>query len=425
MKRQIILYLFFFLANVYTKAQINDVYSFLNLHTLQKKNNTVMGFNADAYLASNAVKNNLSNAFLYNKFIDDKLKSSVSLKNENYYGQKIQSNFYYSHKYDTLWGISNMGIKVGVNYQMFKNMSFSKDFYNLVMYGNKQYEGKTADLSNLDINMLSYQSIELGFFKYFKEPANGYHTLYFGFNLIKGQEYQYLYFQDAKLFTAPAGEYIDLDIKSGYFGSDSVASNILDFNGIGASLNFYWAYEDEKHKSRYEVAFTELGLISWYKNPLNYMADTNIRLEGVEVNNIFSSDEEIAINSKDSILKEIYSTENNKTFLKSLPKQFNFTFSKYLLDNKYIARLGAGYIFNANQMMPVVYSDNKFFLDPRFNIGISVAYGGYTGFRIGLSTEFTIKNKFHILLSSSNIAGFVLDENTYSQAMFVGLTYCL
>ncbi len=418
------IFLIIVFSSVFSFSQINDAYSFLNLHSLQRGNKIILGTNFDVYLASNSIKNSLSNALLYDKFIDDELKASTKLKDKNYYGQRLQSNIYFSQKYDTLWGIDNMGIKVGLNYQSFKNIQFSKDFYNVLMHGNKQYEGKTADLSNLDVNTLTYQSFEFGIFKYFKEPKNGYHTVYFGFNFIKGQEYNYLYFNDAYLYTAPDGEYIDFNIKSSYFGSDSLNSNILTTNGLGGSLNFYWAYEDEKHKSRYEISLSELGLISWYKTPLNYMADTNIRLEGVEIGDLFDNDN-LSDYSKDSLVNIIYADSNNATFNKALPKQFNFAYTKYLLDNKYIAKLGAGYIFNANQMMPVIFSDNQFFLSPDFNIGVSFAYGGYTGFRVGLNSSVLISNKLLIKVATTNIAGFVLDENTYSQALFLSIAYLI
>jgi len=292
------------------------------------------------------------------------------------------------------------------------------------MYGNKMYEGKTADFSGLDINYLTFQSIEFGLFKRFQEPTNGYHTLYLGLSFIKGQNYHYMFLENATMYTAPDGEFIDLEMKGSYFGSDSVKADFSTVAGMGASLNFYWAYEDVKHNARFEVSFTELGLISWYENPLNYNADTSMRFEGVEVNDVLNSTQNTSDEiSKDSVINTVFSDQNNTTFNKALPKQFNLSYTKILLDKKYEATLGTGYIFNANQFMPSFYLNSKFVLDPNFNISLLVAYGGYTNFSLGLATSFKIKKQFRAYIGTTNIIGFILPEKTYSQAVYISLAY--
>ena len=405
-------------------SQINDVNSFSRLHTQHNNFNSIVGVNADAYTGSNSINNKFTNAFLSNSFIDDDMKKSVNLHDINYFGNKNEINLYFSTLLDTLMGVADMGYKVSVNNYSLQNTTFSRDFYNIAMYGNKMYEGETAKFSGLDINYLTFQTVEFGLFKRFKEPANGYHTLYLGLSVIKGQDYHYLFLSKANMYTAPNGEFVDLEINGSYFGSDSVTSNISTVNGMGASLNFYWAYEDVKHKARYEVSFTELGLISWYQNPLNYNADTTLKFEGVEVNNILNTtSESYSEISKDSVIKTVFSKEDNSTFNKAIPKQFNFAYTKFLLENKFHLTLGTGYIFNANQLMPVVYVNNRFVLDPNFNLSLLVAYGGYTNFRLGISTSFKIKKHFTANIGTTNVIGFLLPEQTYSQAIYLSLAY--
>ena len=405
-------------------AQINDVNSYSRLHLQHNECSSIVGVNAGAYTGSNSLKNEFVNSFLTNSFIDYDLKQSNNIHDKNYFGYKSQINVYFSTLLDTMWGIASMGYKVSVNSLSYQNMQFSRDFYNLAMYGNKMYENKIADLSGLDVNYLTFQSVEFGLFKRFEEPTNGYHTLYLGLSFVKGQNYHYLYLDNGKIFTAPDGEFIDLEIKGAYFGSDSVSSNLLTVAGLGASLNFYWAYEDVKHNARFEISFTELGLVSWYKNPLNYNADTTIRFEGVEVNNVLSStDNTYNEVSKDSVIETVFCNQDNTTFNKALPKQFNISYTKILLEKKYELTLGAGYIFNANQFSPAFYVNNKVVLDPNFNLSLLVAYGGYSNFNLGLGTGFRIKKRFRGYVGTTNILGFLLPEKTYSQALYVSLAY--
>ncbi len=405
-------------------AQINDVNSYSRLHLQHNEYSSIIGINADIYSGSNSIKNKFVNSFLTNSFIDNDLKQTTNLHDKNYFGFKNQMNISYSTLHDTLWKVANMGYKVSVNSYSFQNMQFSPDFYNLAMYGNKMYEGKTANISGLDINYLTFQSVEFGLFKRFKEPVNGYHTLYLGLSFIKGQNYHYFFLNNGNIYTAPNGEFIDLEIKATYFGSDSVKSNIMTVSGLGASLNFYWAYEDVKHNARFEISFTELGLISWYDNPLNYNADTTIKFEGVEVNNVLNSTNNSYNEvSKDSVINAVFTDKDNRKFNKALPKQFNISYTKIMLEKKYELTLGAGYIFNANQFVPAFYVNNKVILDPNFNLSLLLAYGGYSNFNLGLATSFRIKKRFRAYIGTTNILGFILPEKTYSQALFVSLAY--
>ena len=403
-------------------SQVFDTYGYSNLHSGFDEKKSVIGINGDYFYGSNAINNSLTNALLKNSFIDDELKKSGSLHDNNKFGNYFQSNIYYANMSDTLFGVPDLGMRFGLNYYSMQNISFTRDFYNLMFYGNKQYEDDYADISNIDVNTLTYQSFEFGLFKRFNEKENGYHTVYLGFSLIKGQSYRYLYTNEASLYTAPDGEYIDLSINSSYFASDSVETTMATLGGIGASLNFYWAYEDVKHNSRFEVTLTDLGLISWFDNPLNYSADTTIRFNGQEIDDIFNPETTDEI-SQDSILQLIYSDSDNSTFLKSLPKRFQFAYTKRFLNNKYIPTLGMGYFFNSNQFMPSIFLNNKLVMSPKLNFDFLFSYGGYTGFSLGLGLGLNVIKNMKISIVSQNIVGVLMPDNTYSNGAFISLSY--
>ena len=417
-----ILLFFVFLINNSLYSQIFDTYGYSNLHSGFDKNKSLIGIDGDYFYGSTAIKNSLTNSLLSNSFIDDDLKKSSSLANNNKFGNYFQSNIYYASMGDTLFGVPDLGMRFGMNYYSMQNINFTRDFYNIMFYGNKQYEDEYADISNLDINTLTYQSFEFGLFKRFNEKENGYHTVYLGLSLIKGQNYLYLYTNEAHLYTAPDGEYIDLAINSSYFASDSIKSDLTTLSGMGASLNFYWAYEDVKHNSRFEITLTDLGLISWFDNPLNYSADTTIRFNGQEIDDIFNPETGNEI-SQDSLLQLIYSDSDNRTFLKSLPKRFQFAYTKRFLNNKYIPTLGMGYFFNSNQFMPSIFLNNKLVMSPKLNFDFLFSYGGYTGFSLGLGLGINIIENLKFNIVSPNIVGAIIPDKTYSNGAFVGLSY--
>jgi hypothetical protein len=403
-------------------SQIFDIYSYSNLNKDFDNNKHEVGANVNYFVGSNSINNNLSYALLKNQFIDDDLKKSSLLKANNNFGNHLQTNIYYATMPDTVLGVPDLGMRFGINYYSMQNINFSEDLYDLIFYGNKGYENKNADFSNLDVNRINYQSFEFGFFKKLLEKENGYNTVYLGLSLIKGQDYLYLYTNESSLFTATDGEYIDLSISSSYFTSDSSKSNIGTIGGLGASLNFYWAYEDVKHNSRFEISFTDLGLISWYDNPLNYSADTSIRFNGQEIDDVFNPDAANEI-TQDSILQTIYSHSDNKTFNKSLPARFQFAYTKRFFNDKYIPTIGMGYFFNSNQNILAFFLNNKYVMSPKFSLDFLLSYGGYTNLGVGLGLSFELIDNLKFKIYSPNVIGAIMPEKSYSNGGFVSMSY--
>ena len=152
MRVKLILYFMLFSLTVF--CQYNS--EFLNF----EKTGRSISISAEYELGSNGIYNSLLNKFIYGGYIDKKTKdaSSNKMKNLNVMGANMNYDisvfFGRNSKYSYL---------VGFKDQRIFNSSFTKDFYQLVFYGNQLYKGETKNLSGSSINSLRFQELKLGF----------------------------------------------------------------------------------------------------------------------------------------------------------------------------------------------------------------------------------------------------------------------
>jgi hypothetical protein len=146
--------LYFCLSSLSIFSQYNS--EFLNF----EKTGRSVSINGEYELGSNGIYNSLLNKFIYGGRIDKKIKdaSNDHMKNLNVMGANMNYDvsvfFGRNSKYSYL---------VGFKDQRIFNSSFTKDFYQLVFYGNKPYLNETKNLSGSSINSLRFQELKLGF----------------------------------------------------------------------------------------------------------------------------------------------------------------------------------------------------------------------------------------------------------------------
>ena len=144
-------------------------HSFLALNVFSQYNSEFLNFektgrsisvNAEYELGSNGIYNSLLNKFIYGGYIDQKTKdaSNNSMKTLNVMGTNMNYDIslFFGRK-------SKYSYLIGFKDQRIFNSSFTKDFYQLVFYGNKPYLGETKNLSGSSINSLRFQELKLGF----------------------------------------------------------------------------------------------------------------------------------------------------------------------------------------------------------------------------------------------------------------------
>jgi hypothetical protein len=414
LKRHFILWVLLLSADM-LKAQFNNDFLYY-----ERYGNSV-NLNAEYEINSTAVQNDLINKFIYGGNIDSavKARSQKRLQAQNRLGGSYTAGAtgFFSLKKD-----SKYHIMVGLKQVELANATFSGDVFNLGFYGNKMYEGQTANIGNTDINHFKYQEVKLGLIW----DNNSDTAVKFGGSLsyLKGQSLLQANTVDASIYTAPDASQIDFNMHgSSLMMSDTSKgkNGFGTFNGNGVSAEFFASvpYKSVLGASKFFVSLNNLGFIRWNKNTVNYHADTNYNFKGVTSNNIFQlNDASVKSLSKDSLVKNL--TKNGRQAASvSLPVSL-FILHSIAFSKLFTLNTGFRNLFNANYK-PYFYAEGQFAVHKNFTATAHLGYGGYGKLSGGINLQYKIKT-FFIRLGSNAIQGYVLPKQSLGQGLFFSLS---
>ena len=386
---------------------------------------TEIGTSFHSYVGSNSINNKFASTIFNSGYISNDLKGTNHLKGKNILGTDLNSETYITHMPDSLWGLSNFGYRIGLTHKQLRSVAFSDDLYNLIFYGNKQFAGDFANFENTKFRSIDYQKLELGIIKKYNDNETKV-DIYFGLNILKGQQIQALNIYKGSLFTAEDGSYIDLNTKISYLSSDQSNKQITDFNGLGLSCDAFFSVEDIKSKLTFTFASQDLGYISWAKKSYFTGVDTSIYFDGIQITNILNvAQENLHGMSKDSLMNIL--NENNDTvpFKVTIPEKLSFEVKKEWSGFINSACLGLCYIFDAGQPIPQFYALQTAQISKWLNIGLIENYGGFSGFNAGLFIKIKPNEQFTTIISSGDLTGFLLPKEAYARSIIIGLSYRL
>src|SRR5687767_5962409 len=131
--------LLFVFSNIFSYSQYNT--NFLNYTNTGR----AVSVNLDFEAGSNGLNGSLANRLVWGGHISNQVKeeSSRLLRDRNNFGVGLNYNISAFLK-----GGPKHDFLIGVKNQEVLNATYSRDFFNLMFYGNKMYQGKTADLSH-------------------------------------------------------------------------------------------------------------------------------------------------------------------------------------------------------------------------------------------------------------------------------------
>jgi hypothetical protein len=384
---------------------------------------TEIGTNFYSYLGSNSINNKFASTLFKSGFIDDNLKNSNHLKGNNILGTDLYSEVYIAHMPDSMWGLSNFGYRIGLAHKQFRSVNFSYDLYNLIFFGNKQFAGESVNFDNTKFRSIDYQKLELGIIKNYNDNQTKV-NIYFGLNILKGQQLQTLNIYKGSFYTAEDGSYLDLDTKLSYYTSDQSHKQISDFNGIGFSCDAFFSVEDVNSKLKFTFASQDLGFISWTKKSYFTGADTSLNFDGIEITNIINvAQENLHGMSKDSLMNIVYSNNDTIPFKLTIPEKLSIEVKKEWTGFVNSALIGMSYIFDTGQPIPQFYALQTARILKWLNIGLIENYGGFSGFNAGLYFKIQTNKQFNITMSSGDLTGFIMPKESYARSIMIRLSY--
>jgi len=379
------------------------------------------GLRSNVISLSNSLSNRFVNAIFTSKYIDSELKKTSKISETNYFQNSTDIELYY---YWRLRKFPGTGFLISLSDNYYTDIKFSGDYFNLVFFGNKDFAGKTADLSGFDLNFISYQKFRFGLKKDF-----GSLKIFASLAMVKGQNNYSAEFQNAKIFTEQTGEYVDFDLSYNYFSSDTANSGIGVFNGLGYATDIYCSYTLKLNNKdiRFFLFLDDFGRIDWNEKSLIVRNDTSFTYSGEEIQSVLDlGPADFSQFSKDSLKEDFYySKSKSGTYQTALPGKIAFSGS-FLISDLMLCSPGMYYRCFSNMPLPYFYISNKrYFGNPcgRYcALVFQPGYGGYCGFQFGLGFEL-LYNRIHFKISSSNVAGFIFPEKTYSEGISFAFGY--
>ncbi len=385
-------------------------------------------FQSEYFFGSNALTIDLASTYFNNGFINDGMKDVVSgkLKTSNNFGAGFNYELNYRRSPDSLFGTKFSYYQVGFRDVYHLDARFNRDVFELYFRGNKKYAGQTADIGDFEFKQLFYQQL---YFTFGHQVMNNGDYISFdkdrfeysvGLSFNKGHKLLTIEAIDASLFTQQDGEYLDLDADLEIHTNDSAKNDKIAFNGIGGSIDLYFKWTDKKCR-QLEFTAKNLGLIAWNNQSSYVAADTSFRFEGVDISDLFDFTDSVTNTiSLDSSLVEPYLTNRTKKSHNTLlPALIKLKYSLPVKKIKTIMSTEVGYLLYAN-CKPYIRQTFQYRINSVHSVGLSLSYGGYSNFNVGLNYELRLKN-WNFQLKSDAITGYFMKDAT-SQGAFVSLS---
>lgn len=382
---------------------------------------TQTGYSVGVYgryqLATNAISSNLVWKAYQGKFLDRKLREAASnrLAATNAVGVDLDYGIYARHLPDSAKGL---GWYLNIADRTHANAKFSKDLFDLAMFGNAMFAGETADLSNLYATFITYKQYEIGLLKNISSASGNKWRIGFGLSLLTGNRNLQLKIDKAELYTDSDGEYLDGEVKGEIRSGSINSSQYFDANGLGLSAALSIGFEAEKFGLLLDV--DDMGFIRYNQNLKHTDLDSVFRFEGVDVNLFGNDGGSFSSINLDSVVSGFATELEGTAYNVVIPGRIRLE-GFYKLNEKGL-RLYAGIQYRiAPAYLPYGYIGTSSPLPKGFYIDGRFAYGGFGSWHVGLELRKKFSNVFEIKLGTNNLEGYVLPMVGTSQSAYVGL----
>ncbi len=419
--KQVLSLVLFIMWSTVISAQVINANQFLTLTDIKPGQSELI---ADGYFytASNALNNEFLNTLYKGNFIDNNLKSSVKLSDQNYFGAENVYNLQYRFRADSLFNFSNATLGFSLSNHFYSNIAFSDDYFTLIFYGNSAIS--QADLSGFDFDYMNYQKFSIHFSKGF-ESEKWLLSSALSWSAVKGQKFYSIKIDDGHFHTIGQGLAIEAELDFEFRSSDTTKFDFADFNGLGAALNLFFSLKNKSSGNMLLFELTDFGGITWNDQSLHVDLDTTLSFNGQDINNLldysFTSFSEL---NEDSLRQDFYySKSENKELKTKLPAKFGIHYLHHINSINSHILIGGQSCFFEKMYSPFMYARCRSTLRNGFSTTVQLAHGGFSETQIGLGMEKVFYDRVKISVFSANIPGFFNPSATFAQHLRAVISY--
>ncbi len=369
------------------------------------------------YTNSNAVSSDMRNTLTSANFIDDQLKQTIlnDLQKRNFWGLDFYSSASFSKNFDSFL-FQHSSFIFGVEHRNMIVAGFPENAAQLLLMGNGFFENDTAQLSPLVFNNLAYNKIKAGMAGSWETNGNFY-QLGFTFSFLQGYHHEQVSVLDASLYTAPDGEFIDLNYSVTHSKSSPHRGSFFEPQGIGVGMDWMFSYN---HDNKFVISFqaSDIGYIEWH-NGLVTSRDTMIHYEGIEVPNIFDLEDSLFSESfADSLQETFLGEEKSVSYRTPLPSSYEIAFTSRM-EEMFFVTLG-GMVRTNTPGFPLVYLKFNRYFKKDFSVGATLSYGEWGRVNIGAEVKKQI-GPLHISIGSNALQGILAPKNSSGTSVWLNI----
>jgi hypothetical protein len=349
---------------------------------------------------SNAILTTFAGAFLTGKDISDQLKGRVVSYAPKLikYEDELKAGLAYKHYFKK----PSVTFYASYYHRNMRFLTTSRDAFEVLFYGNKEFENKTADLSNIHFENLMYNQYSIGISK-----SDGHFFAGINISFLQGFNDQQLTNPKGSLYTAPYGEYLNASYDLTFNQANNGSSSFFTLDGRGVSGDIQLGYVAEKY--RFSLTVQDLGVISWNRRPTNYTRDTSFTFNGVAINNLLDlAGSGIQGLKLDSVLGVLGPKKTNKSYSTNLPTTFQANYSQLFKLKKHSMILTVS--INTRLLTNYYaygYVKSSFLLSHDWTTSVSAGAGGYSIFNLGVDVGKRWKN-LDFILGTNNLIGCIV-----------------
>lgn len=307
-----------------------------------------------------------------------------------------------------LFGSSSLWPRISAAYRDQLGVAFSRDAFQVSFFGNKAFEGRTAELGPGRFDRQVYQTLAFGVGK---GPLGPYVEL----GLVAGWQLDQGHVRRASLYTAPLGEFLEVDLDGSYTRSDTARTNAP--RGLGGVINAGWSQQIRflGNQAKFSIEARDVGLIAWGASSLSVQKDSLIHFDGFEIAGILDLDE-LVLNqhSLQDSLGLGYRAAPVSTWLPAqLTAALEFGRAHRSRDGETMHpyRLLAEHRFIPG-FLPYAMAQRRFFVSDAFTMEGGVAAGGFGGIQAVFGASIWLGHSLNLDLFTHNLGGFLSDRAT-------------
>ena len=388
------------LVSIYSYSQQRDFFLSSNISFESSSLNGLI-FND---LSTGFIDENQKNTILNQKnkhLINFELTNSFALK------EKIKNNLYYNFSF---YDVTHV------------NAKFDNDLLKLILKGNYDFQDETLEFNNTRFRGNRYQQ-----FKLFFENKTENYDFGLGLSYVHGNHNFTFISNNASLYTAPFGTYLNLDYDINAYLTDTTDFSLFETNGNGIAFDFSGSLTILKHKIN--LYLLDLGYIFWNSNSNNIFVDSSYVFNGVNIDNVFDFNDSIlevsnVLNDYDNINEDrssfkSYLCSNIGMKVSKKIRSDKFGFITYGVntrwqpyeDNKKLSFRKIKQGFKESDYKPFYYVETEFFIN-QLSILPKIGYGGYTN-NFNVDLALLLKKNISFALGTHHLEYLLNKESSY------------